>query len=70
MLAAFDVFRTDDGNHVFWVGAVQDIDTATERVRTLGPGRYIVVNQNTGDRSVLQVDAQGNNNPQKRPLTR
>jgi hypothetical protein len=55
MIPYLDIFRIES-NGVLWCGAVTTVETAQERIRKLAdssPGRYLILNQTTGQRIVV-----------------
>ena len=54
----FDIFRVQDSG-VLWVGSALTLDEAQEHVRQIAgfaPGEYLLLDQNTGNRSVIKSD--------------
>ena len=61
MVPSFDLFRLDSDMPV-WLESVADLETAKERLRTIGlliPGKFIVFSKETEDRSCWTVDKLG-----------
>jgi hypothetical protein len=55
MIPYLDIFRIESGG-VLWCGAVTTVETAKDRVQKLAdstPGSYLILNQTTGQRTVV-----------------
>ena len=62
MIPPLDIFRIDLNGNLIWLEPAQDMDSAKVRLRILGavvPGKYIVVSQKTGNRTVFSLDEDG-----------
>ena len=58
MVPPIDVFKVLIDGQLRWIEAVQDVETAKLRVIALGkisPGQYVVFNQNTGNKLVVET---------------
>ena len=56
MQALFDIYRVDFDGSVMWLGSAQSYNVALleiELTAVEAPGDYIIVNRQTGDRTVL-----------------
>jgi len=61
--ALFDIFLVGENGQVRWIEAVKDLETARARVEILGnnsPGEYLIVNEDTGTKTVIKVGLQVN----------
>jgi hypothetical protein len=55
----FDIFQLGTEGEVLWRGAAASLDEAKARIREMlrsAPASYLVMNQKTGERIVLQED--------------
>ena len=60
MIYPFDIFQTETGGCVRWLEAAKTLEDAKARVQELAlrsPGGYVVVDQKTGNKLVINSDA-------------
>lgn len=53
MLAQFDIFRIERGGQVRWLEAVESLESAKARIETFGQGQYVIVDEKTGRKIVI-----------------
>jgi|HubBroStandDraft_6_1064221.scaffolds.fasta_scaffold7613221_1 hypothetical protein len=56
MIYPFDIFQTETGGSVSWLEAAKTLEGAKARIQELAllsPGEYVVLNQNTGTKLVV-----------------
>ena len=60
MIYPFDIFQAETEGSVRWFEAAENLEGAKARVQELAlrsPGEYIILNQKTGDKLVINSDA-------------
>jgi hypothetical protein len=60
MIYLFDIFQTETGGSVRWLEAAKTLEDAKARVQELAlrsPGEYVVLDQKTGNKLVINSDA-------------
>ena len=53
-----DIFKTEADGQLLWRGAVESFAAAIARIQELtvaAPGEYIILDQDTGHRALLQI---------------
>lgn len=56
MIYPFDIFQAETGGSVSWLEAAKTLEDAKARIQELAllsPGEYVVLNQNTGTKLVV-----------------
>lgn len=59
MTAFFDIFQAETTGDVLWLGTAVTIEDAKARAREFAqssPGKYLVLNQKTGDKIVIDLN--------------
>jgi hypothetical protein len=59
MTAFFDIFQAETTGDVLWLGTAVSLDDAKARAREFAlssPGEYLVLNQKTGDKIVIDLN--------------
>ncbi len=59
MTAFFDIFQAETTGDVLWLGTAVTIEDAKARAHEFAqssPGKYLVLNQKTGDKIVIDLD--------------
>jgi hypothetical protein len=59
----YDIFRIESGG-VLWCDAVNTVETAQDRIQELAfssPGSYLILNQRTGQRTVVRSGSTAQN---------
>lgn len=62
MIAPFDIFLTEAGGSLRWLEAAETLEDAKARVQELAlcsPGEYVLLDQRTGNKIVIESDAVG-----------
>jgi hypothetical protein len=60
---AFDIFQVQDSG-VLWLGSAATVEDAREQVRQIAaraPGKYLLFDQKTGTKLVIELQAAGGN---------
>lgn len=58
MFLSLDIFKTEADGQLLWRGAVESLAAAKARIQELemaSPGEYIILDQNTGHRTLLGI---------------
>jgi hypothetical protein len=59
MTAFFDIFQAETTGDVLWLGTAVTIEDAKARAQEFAhnsPGKYLVLNQKTGDKIVIDLN--------------
>ncbi len=60
MIEPLDIFHLEKDGTVIWRGTAETFDEAKLRVKnlaTLSPGDYVILNQMTGKKTLIRLDA-------------
>ena len=66
MVPPFDIFKVERNGQLRWLEAVQDLEIAKARVKTIGtssPGDYVIYSQVTGNKWAFSVKVGGAESP-------
>ena len=57
MLQPFDIFKVQADGSLRWMAAAANVESAKARVKKLGPGEYVIVDQQVGRRISIKSPA-------------